>query len=500
MLLAADRYALGRPPLQRRTEPERGLLRRLLGPQQRRRRLSGLRDSAMHDDPIRPALHIFRDALRPRVERALEASAQPATERLIERGIVDHGGSLNDLNLADPAELMKVLLNSEPMRRDLFRATNSVERLSQLLRMRNRWAHFDALSRRSVQADLGTRRLSAQGGRRPRASVGGGAAVPRRSAGRAGCRPLSRESELARKEQAHEAAAQALQADQEEVNARREALERQTADLAQRRSLLKRAEEAMEAERAGLRNREAALQRAPSPDALEQQRMELEAEHAAVAHLRGELESALDTSRTDAERRQRLERHLEQLAEQQRQTSAALNDRLAAVDERHAANADRSRALDDRQRALDLRESAQAAAQKIGQQPRSTPPPPSRQPSVRRRSLARVAQIPSAPTEPSLRSCRRPGCGGHLVQRQGRHGPFLGCSEFARKNCRYSEEIPDDLSAPPVDHGRCPECESPLQKRMSHSGPFLGCSSYPKCRYAEDIVAEAGAGAASGGE
>ena len=31
MLLAADRYALGRPPLQRRTEPERGLLRRLLG-------------------------------------------------------------------------------------------------------------------------------------------------------------------------------------------------------------------------------------------------------------------------------------------------------------------------------------------------------------------------------------------------------------------------------------------------------------------------------------
>ena len=188
----------------------------------------------MHDDPIRPALHIFRDALRPRVERALEASAQPATERLIERGIVDHGGSLNDLNLADPAELMKVLLNSEPMRRDLFRATNSFERLSQLLRMRNRWAHFDALSDGQCKQTLGhvVFLLKAAGDREPASEVERLSRADQRAERVDDL--LSRESELARKEQAHEAGAQALQADQEEVDARREALERQTADLAQR--------------------------------------------------------------------------------------------------------------------------------------------------------------------------------------------------------------------------------------------------------------------------
>lgn len=37
------------------------------------------------------------------------------------------------------------------------------------------------------------------------------------------------------------------------------------------------------------------------------------------------------------------------------------------------------------------------------------------------------------------KSCPRPGCGGRLIHRQGRHGSFLGCSNYPR--CRQTENI-----------------------------------------------------------
>jgi hypothetical protein len=37
------------------------------------------------------------------------------------------------------------------------------------------------------------------------------------------------------------------------------------------------------------------------------------------------------------------------------------------------------------------------------------------------------------------RLCPRPGCGGRLVRRQGRHGSFLGCTNYPR--CRQTENI-----------------------------------------------------------
>ena len=42
-------------------------------------------------------------------------------------------------------------------------------------------------------------------------------------------------------------------------------------------------------------------------------------------------------------------------------------------------------------------------------------------------------------------------------------------------------------SALPTHHQhiseKCPECGSPLQIRNGKQGPFFGCSSYPKCTY-----------------
>lgn len=42
-------------------------------------------------------------------------------------------------------------------------------------------------------------------------------------------------------------------------------------------------------------------------------------------------------------------------------------------------------------------------------------------------------------TTNSTRPCPEPGCNGHLVHRQGRYGPFLGCSNYPK--CRHTERV-----------------------------------------------------------
>ena len=38
------------------------------------------------------------------------------------------------------------------------------------------------------------------------------------------------------------------------------------------------------------------------------------------------------------------------------------------------------------------------------------------------------------------------------------------------------------------DHeGNCPECEAKLVRRDGKYGPFAGCSGYPGCRYTSDL-------------
>ncbi len=87
-----------------------------------------------------------------------------------------------------------------------------------------------------------------------------------------------------------------------------------------------------------------------------------------------------------------------------------------------------------------------------------------------------------------------PRCGKPLVQRQGRRGPFVGCTGYPR--CRYirdvSAEAPEEATVAAVpgvspaaaeELGTCPECGRPLARKQSRRGPFVGCSGYPECRY-----------------
>jgi DNA topoisomerase-1 len=76
--------------------------------------------------------------------------------------------------------------------------------------------------------------------------------------------------------------------------------------------------------------------------------------------------------------------------------------------------------------------------------------------------------------EPTGESC--PECGGALLRRHGRYGPFIGCSNFPK--CRFTK--PEE---PKPTGAVCPECGHPLVEKRGRRGPFVGCSNYPQCRY-----------------
>lgn len=43
------------------------------------------------------------------------------------------------------------------------------------------------------------------------------------------------------------------------------------------------------------------------------------------------------------------------------------------------------------------------------------------------------------------------------------------------------------FDGPAHDFGTCPECENPLQIRNGKTGPFIGCSAYPTCTFSKPL-------------
>jgi DNA topoisomerase-1 len=85
-----------------------------------------------------------------------------------------------------------------------------------------------------------------------------------------------------------------------------------------------------------------------------------------------------------------------------------------------------------------------------------------------------------------------PQCGGPLVQRWSKHGPFLGCAKYP--DCKFARPMEGDAgpAAPAGEEaGPCPECGGALVQRMSRRGPFLGCSKYPECKYTRPLAGDA---------
>jgi len=83
-------------------------------------------------------------------------------------------------------------------------------------------------------------------------------------------------------------------------------------------------------------------------------------------------------------------------------------------------------------------------------------------------------------TEPTDELCSE----GHpMVIRLGRNGRFLACSLFPEH--KESRPLPGDEAPPQAGEGEvCPQCgEGTLVGKNGRFGPFVGCSRYPDCTY-----------------
>jgi len=73
-------------------------------------------------------------------------------------------------------------------------------------------------------------------------------------------------------------------------------------------------------------------------------------------------------------------------------------------------------------------------------------------------------------------------CGGDMVLKSGRRGPFLACSNYP--DCRFTMDVDSEgnVSKPEKIDVKCEECGKPMIVRSGRRGKFLGCSGYPECR------------------
>ena len=69
-------------------------------------------------------------------------------------------------------------------------------------------------------------------------------------------------------------------------------------------------------------------------------------------------------------------------------------------------------------------------------------------------------------------------CGGKMILKEGRFGKFLACENYPK--CKNTKTIITDTKV------KCPECKNGtlVERRTKRGRMFWGCSAYPKCKYA----------------
>ena len=81
-----------------------------------------------------------------------------------------------------------------------------------------------------------------------------------------------------------------------------------------------------------------------------------------------------------------------------------------------------------------------------------------------------------------------PQCGAELVIRSGKHGAFLGCSQYPE--CDYIRPLKNHTDGHIIkilDGRFCPVCGENLALRQGRYGMFIACSDYPVCEHTENI-------------
>ncbi len=83
-----------------------------------------------------------------------------------------------------------------------------------------------------------------------------------------------------------------------------------------------------------------------------------------------------------------------------------------------------------------------------------------------------------------------PVCNSSMIIKLGRTGKFLSCKRFPE--CKGARKIDGAILEPPKETGEdCPECKNRLPankqgkliEREGRFGKFIACSNYPKCKY-----------------
>ena len=431
-------------------------------------------------DIIRGALTILRDSLEPKVKLLLDNATEDEIDTLEDREIIEHGVNLATLNISDPITILTILQNLPRHRQLLFDGVKDdyvMDRITTVRRMRNHWAHFGPPTNSSSFNAL---RWLLEKSNDPDAC--------RKFDQLTNSQRQSRRSEnLAQTDAELNRRAHQFAEDERLLQQQQAELDRDRKDLEQRESVIRQHEaeherqsnaitlerEDLDRRRKTLKERELALERAPTPDDLLNREQAVDAQEVFVAQLRDEYKALVEDVRSQSdglnEERAAIIRRTEELEEREAELEE-LRVEAGTLSERLNGTVNRLEALERRQRQVIVKGEP-------------VPPSPARGGSGKRDDSHAAPQ-----TAPVSRPCRRTGCEGHLEQKQGTYGGFLGCTAYPM--CRYTEEVSADRSTTNQDYGSCPDCESPLVRRQSFRGPFIGCSSYPRCRHTRNLRSE----------
>jgi len=100
------------------------------------------------------------------------------------------------------------------------------------------------------------------------------------------------------------------------------------------------------------------------------------------------------------------------------------------------------------------------------------------------------AEPPAVPE--GAETCEK--CGSKMAVRTGKWGPFLACEKYPE--CKNTKKIRKDKEGKIVLHQDlvldelCPECKSKLVQKHGRYGKFVACSNYPACKYIKKDLLE----------
>jgi DNA topoisomerase-1 len=104
-----------------------------------------------------------------------------------------------------------------------------------------------------------------------------------------------------------------------------------------------------------------------------------------------------------------------------------------------------------------------------------------------KRDLARAKK--EMPNEkqgtPTGETC--PDCAGELIERRGRFGKFIACSNYP--DCRYTRDLSGGERAEDEPTNEvCPTCGRPMVIKRGRFGKFIACSGYPGCKTTKPVT------------